>query len=81
MDTTRETPTNARLAAPRGPSRSHHPPRVPESGPIADSAQTITTLAGGATIGAVVGGPVGAVVGGVIGAGIGALVAFDRHKG
>ena|SRR3982751_28004 len=47
------------------------PLRVPETGPLPDTARTVSMLAGGATLGAVVGGPVGAIVGGVVGAALG----------
>lgn len=46
---------------------------------IVDSSQTISTLAGGATLGAVIGGPEGAIIGGIIGAAIGGGAAVARH--
>ena len=53
--------------------------RTGASEALADSSQTISTLAGGATLGAVVGGPEGAIIGGIIGAAIGGGAAVARH--
>jgi hypothetical protein len=44
---------------------------LPDSGPLPDTARTISMLAGGAAFGAVVGGPVGAIVGGIAGVALG----------
>lgn len=46
---------------------------------IVDSSQTISSLAGGATLGAVIGGPEGAIIGGIVGIAIGGGAAVARH--
>jgi len=53
--------------------------RAGASEAIAGSSQTISTLAGGATVGAVIGGPEGAIVGGIVGLAIGGGAALARH--
>ncbi|HXE44072.1 MAG TPA: hypothetical protein VN635_02630 [Conexibacter sp.] len=53
--------------------------RAGASDALADSSQAISTLAGAATFGAVVGGPEGAIIGGIIGAAIGGGAAVARH--
>ena len=42
-----------------------------ESGALSDTAQTISMLAGGATVGVLIGGPIGAVIGAGIGVALG----------
>lgn len=74
------TPTNGSTHA------THHPDseisearHAGASEAIVDSSQTISTLAGGATLGAVIGGPEGAIIGGILGAAIGGGAAVARH--
>jgi hypothetical protein len=54
-----------------GDRPKHDGIKVPESGPLPDTARTVSMLAGAATIGAVIGGPIGGVVGGAVGLALG----------
>ena len=61
-------------------SDTDRPALVPDSGPLPDAARTVSTIAGGATAGAIVGGPIGAVIGAGLGGVLGLVATGHLHR-
>jgi len=60
-------------------SRSEHSIQIPDSGPLPDTARTVSTIAGGATVGAIVAGPIGAILGAGVGGVLGLVATGHLH--